>query len=66
MGAALAALGSLGNLLGSPLQMLGGLQAFQNPTSLQQLQQLAMIQQSHGNQLNSQAQFFLQNQVSTI
>ncbi|KAF5304542.1 hypothetical protein FQA39_LY09593 [Lamprigera yunnana] len=59
VGAALAALGGLGGLLSNPLQVLGGLQAFQNPTSLQQLQQLAMLQQSHN---NPQAQFFLQNQ----
>lgn len=63
VGAALAALGGLGGLLSNPLQVLGGLQAFQNPTSLQQLQQLAMLQQSHG---NPQAQFFLQNQVHQI
>ncbi|XP_018336201.1 POU domain protein 2-like isoform X2 [Agrilus planipennis] len=66
VGAALAALGGLGSILGNPLQMLGSLQAFSNPTSLQQLQQLAMLQQSHGNQLNPQAQFFLQNQVQQI
>ncbi|KAF5299999.1 hypothetical protein FQR65_LT09255 [Abscondita terminalis] len=59
VGAALAALGGLGGLLSNPLQVLGGLQAFQNSSSLQQLQQLAMLQQSHG---NPQAQFFLQNQ----
>ncbi|XP_017768568.1 PREDICTED: protein nubbin-like [Nicrophorus vespilloides] len=59
VGATLAALSGLGGLLGNPL-MLSGLQAFQNPPSLQQLQQLAMLQQGHGNQLNTQ--FFLQNQ----
>lgn len=64
VGAALAALGGLGGFLGNHLQMLGSLQAFQNPQSLQQLQQLAMLQQaSTGNQMNPQAQFFLQNQV---
>lgn len=69
VGAALAALGGLGGLLGNPLQMLGSLQAFQSQPSLQQLQQLAMLQQGHvtsGNQLNPQAQFFLQNQVISI
>lgn len=62
--AALAALG--GNPL-QMLQMIGGLQALQNTASLQQLQQFAILQQGHvaaaGNQLNPQAQFFLQNQV---
>lgn len=62
--AALAALGS--NPL-QMLQMIGGLQALQNTASLQQLQQFAILQQGHvaaaGNQLNPQAQFFLQNQV---
>lgn len=65
MGAALAALGGLSGLLGSPLLQL---QAFQSPASLQQLQQFAMFQ-THGGQtaqLPPQAQFFLQNQVSVI
>lgn len=65
MQAALAALGGLGGLLGSPLLQL---QAFQNPASLQQLQQFAMFQQ-HGGQtppLPPQAQFFLQNHVSLL
>ncbi|KAJ8986062.1 hypothetical protein NQ317_003355, partial [Molorchus minor] len=62
VGAALAALGGLGGIFGNHLQMLGSLQAFQNPQSLQQLQQLAMLQQASGNQMNPQAQFFLQNQ----
>lgn len=67
VGAALAALGGLGGLLGNPLQMLGSLQAFQNQPNLQQLQQLAMLQGhvTSGSQLNPQAQFFLQNQVSS-
>lgn len=66
VGAALAALGGLSGLIGNPLQMLGGLQALQNTAGLQQLQQLAILQQGHvgGNQLNPQAQFFLQNQVN--
>ncbi|XP_060531592.1 POU domain protein 2-like isoform X2 [Cylas formicarius] len=63
---ALAALGGLGSIFSNPLQMLGSLQAFQNPQSLQQLQQLAMLQQASGNQINPQAQFFLQNQVQQI
>lgn len=63
--AALAALG--GNPL-QMLQMIGGLQALQNTASLQQLQQFAILQQGHvaGNQLNPQAQFFLQNQVGCL
>lgn len=60
VGAALAALGGLGGLFGNHLQML---QAFQGQQGLQQLQQLAMLQQAGSNQMNPQAQFFLQNQV---
>lgn len=59
--AALAALGPLGQLLGGPF-----LGAFQNPAGLQQqLQHLAMFQQQGAAQLPPQAQFFLQNQVSS-
>ena len=60
VGAALAALRGLSGLLNNPILQLSGLQqAFQSPTALQQLQQIAMLQ-SH----SQPAPFFLPNQVS--